>query len=53
MRGTLASEILSTATSGITPAHAGNTGYAMDLYKIFKDHPRPCGEHHTKDRAKL
>ncbi len=31
--------------SGIIPAHAGNTLTTFDSPKVFKDHPRSCGEY--------
>jgi len=30
---------------GITPAHAGNTCKWQAVSRVFRDHPRTCGEH--------
>ena len=30
----------------ITPAHAGNTLYTLELVREMRDHPRTCGEYH-------
>ena len=31
--------------TGITPAHAGNTGHSLTVSAVFRDHPRACGEY--------
>ena len=43
MRGLLASKTKTAASSGITPAHAGLTGWNYWQYCHAEDHPRACG----------
>ena len=45
MRGTQTGLSDSILSSGIIPAHAGNTGGCPRMRKSFRDHPRTCGEH--------
>ena len=45
MRGTPIEVNAQTATSGIIPAHAGNTKNLIDGVNVRRDHPRACGEH--------
>ena len=48
MRGTLSAILSGNWTSGIIPAHAGNTGDVIRAYVENGDHPRACGEHQAK-----
>ena len=45
MRGTRHSFRNLTSMTGITPAHAGNTGTVCRRLTLIQDHPRTCGEH--------
>ena len=45
MRGILLFDILRSSTLRIIPACAGNTDTRKELDKLFKDHPRLCGEY--------
>ena len=45
MRGTPGTHRPTQRTSGIIPAHAGNTKAIKDGRPIDGDHPRACGEH--------
>ena len=45
MRGTQDINGVYCAISGITPAHAGNTGKMNQINFLGGDHPRSCGEH--------
>ena len=45
MRGTLAIRVGGIPCCRITPAHAGNTINALNVFILVQDHPRPCGEH--------
>ena len=38
---------------GITPAHAGKTGFWADVFLPFWDHPRACGENSRSQRFQL
>ena len=44
MRGKAPTGYASSATSGITPAHAGKRKYAPSMDAYWWDHPRTCGE---------
>ena len=46
MRGTLCSRLAAWLTTGIIPAHAGNTLGNGISPRFSRDHPRACGEHH-------
>ena len=48
MRGTLGAEFDKQMSTGITPAHAGNTLHVVPYFVYGGDHPRPCGEHSTQ-----
>ena len=37
---------------GITPAHAGNTGWGVGPRPQYEDHPRACGEYPKKRKGK-
>ena len=45
MRGTRVLWPATTSTSGIIPAHAGNTSLSASKCRRHRDHPRACGEH--------
>ena len=45
MRGTLPGKSTGLQTSGIIPAHAGNTSIGRSKFRSSWDHPRACGEH--------
>ena len=45
MRGTLPPRLCRVHSSGIIPAHAGNTGATARGAGRHRDHPRACGEH--------
>ena len=45
MRGTLPGKSTGLQTSGIIPAHAGNTHVVTRPITASRDHPRACGEH--------
>ena len=53
MRGTHAALMFDADCAGIIPAHAGNTSHDKSFQKIFKDHPRTCGEHRSRCRFSL
>ena len=44
MRGTVTFRGLGLFIKGITPAHAGNSGFVSGNNNGPKDHPRSCGE---------
>ena len=50
MRGTQNVSFLCCSTSGIIPAHAGNTGLGAAKNPNGQDHPRACGEHDGRIR---
>ena len=45
MRGTPKATIFHNRPAGIIPAYAGNTIVVWLSLRIFRDHPRVCGEH--------
>ena len=45
MRGTLSRLGILRLTTGIIPAHAGNTALHCPAPPFVRDHPRACGEH--------
>ena len=45
MRGTPVTDTVIDSNTGITPAHAGNTGIFVVVNTPIRDHPRTCGEH--------
>ena len=51
MRGTQNVSFLCCSTSGIIPAHAGNTSGILVCLRMAGDHPRACGEHVLSDAA--
>ena len=56
MRGKAYSERYRDALEGITPAHAGKRLDPKEMRKIYRDHPRTCGEKnasHANDKANL
>ena len=48
MRGKAASFSALNSLTGITPAYAGKRIIAALCFKLFKDHPRICGEKHMR-----
>ena len=50
MRGTHRGNFRAGSSTGIIPAHAGNTDCPMRLLCGRWDHPRACGEHHSSRR---
>ena len=45
MRGTPSPQSRGMSSTGIIPAHAGNTLSAIKRHEFNRDHPRACGEH--------
>ena len=45
MRGTPPASDFGDSFYSITPAYAGNTFLREDTGRVFRDHPRICGEH--------
>ena len=44
MRGIVQPNLIEVAPRRITPAHAGNSSLLEEIDKLYRDHPRPCGE---------
>ena len=44
MRGKQEGEVWEKVCQGITPADAGKTSAITQLPRIYRDHPRGCGE---------
>ena len=51
MRGKAGFAWLHAAADGITPAYAGKSGVVIFRKFFFQDHPRLCGEKHTRHCA--
>ena len=47
MRGTPGERVEHASYSGIIPAYAGNTYFALFCFWVCRDHPRVCGEHRS------
>ena len=48
MRGKAGDSGKSWTCVGITPAYAGKSLFWRDIYDVFQDHPRVCGEKYDK-----
>ena len=53
MRGTQFNIFVIVIVVGIIPAYAGNTATLPTVMRMWKDHPRVCGEHHRGPAEKI